>query len=319
MVHRPDWFREGQVYVSYAPTVGINKDGDDLFVVDPATGQRTADVDNLVAEDVEALFRGTSSSTSTWVDSAALTDRLMAVPVYFDDRPTRQFAQFLQQADDLSGFTAGSIASLIQAGHVRANSGHGSPSSDLRAGEIPYIKVSDLRAGQVNINPTNRVSEVVARKYWRGPSSGLHPYDLLTPLRTSKNIGDFAVLMPGQERVVLTKEILVLHATESAPFDNFYLLWAMSLEVVRKQWDRIVFMQTNREDAGSRYQEILLPIPTSRAAADACSREFREYYEGVSELRENFLAYLAKDDRHHVFMSSAAAWEDEESLDEVDA
>lgn len=170
--------------------------------------------------------------------------------------------------------------------------------------------MSDLRAGQVNINPTNRVTEVVAKKFWKGAGSGLSAYDLISPIRTSKNIGDFAVLMPGQEQLVLTKEMLVLHANESAPFDNFYLLWAMSLKAVRRQWERVVFMQTNREDVGDRYREIRLPIAPDRGTADARSEPMRAYYEGMHSLRATYLEYLEQEGRHHIFMSTAEAVEE---------
>ncbi|UKA07766.1 hypothetical protein IHC92_17220 [Photobacterium damselae subsp. damselae] len=59
--------------------------------------------------------------------------------------------------------------------------GHGSPSSDQRLGTIPYIKVSDLRAGHVNINPTNMIPVDLAKKFWGGDDSGLKPYDLISP------------------------------------------------------------------------------------------------------------------------------------------
>ncbi|OHF25567.1 hypothetical protein BKP30_24110 [Rhodococcus erythropolis] len=213
--------------------------------------------------------------------------------------------------EDMGSFTARSLGSLIDDGILVARQGHGSPSADLRTGSVPYIKVSDLRAGQVNINPTNRVNDAVAQKHWRGKSSGLSPYDLLTPIRTSKNIGDFSVLMPGQEQLVLTKEILVLHAAEQAYFDNFYLLWAMSLKAVRRQWDRIVFMQTNREDVGLRYREVMIPFPPDFDTAYRTSGAVREYYEGMQKLRSQYMEYLERDGRHHIFMSTVEYIEDE--------
>lgn len=143
-------------------------------------------------------------------------------------------------------------------------------------------------------------------------------YDLLTPIRTSKNIGDFSVLMPGQENVVLTKEILVLHAAADAPFDNFYLLWAMSLKAVRRQWERVVFMQTNREDVGDRYKEIRLPVAPSEQVASTYSAPMRDYYQGVASLRESFLDYLDQDSRHHIFISTSIL-PDETGVDEDDS
>ncbi|MCC8929013.1 hypothetical protein [Rhodococcus sp. I2R] len=295
------------MFVSFAPTVGVNKDGDELFVIDPLTGTRTASIDDKVAEDVAALTSGSdTTATSRWIPVGEQSSPITAVPIYFDDRPVKEFEELLQ-SPELKDFESVTLGELIERGDVIAKAGHGSPSADMRTGLVPYIKVSDIRAGQVNINPTNRVSEIVARKFWRGPESGLSAYDLVTPIRTSKNIGDFAVLMPGQERIVLTKEMLVLHASEVAEFDNFYLLWAMSLKAVRRQWDRVVFMQTNREDVGQRFNEIRIPIAKTRDVADMISAPFRNYYIGSTKLREDFLSYLTSDGRHHIFMSSAEA------------
>ncbi|MGW4741331.1 hypothetical protein [Nocardia xishanensis] len=310
MVHKPKWFRDGKVFVSYAPTVGINKDGDDLFVIDPETGVRTDVVDDRLDIDVEALVHSLDTTeTSQWVNVPELSHELPAVPIYYDSRPAREFTE-LMKSPDMLGFTSKSLGELTIDGTLVMMNGHGSPSADFRTGRVPYIKVSDIRAGQVNINPTNRVPEVVAQRYWKNGNSGLKAYDLITPIRTSKNIGDFAVIMPGQERVVLTKEVLVIRASNTAYFDNFYLLWAMTLKAVRRQWDRIVFMQTNREDVGKRYSEIRIPIPPNRQIADTCSQAFRDYYLGTQQLRNNFLSYLASDDKHHIFMSSVASVEE---------
>lgn len=61
-------------------------------------------------------------------------------------------------------------------------------------------KVSDLRAGLVNPNSTNVVSRELARRFWKGESSGLRPYDIITPSRASKNIGEPVMLLPGVGR-----------------------------------------------------------------------------------------------------------------------
>src|SRR5262245_5423932 len=91
----------------------------------------------------------------------------------------------------------------------------------------------------------------------------------------------------------------------SAEFDTFYLLWAMTLKIVRDQWRRVVFMQTNREDVGKRYLEISIPLaPNAERAADV-STPFRDYYTKIADARVNLQNYLAASGQHHFFVSGA--------------
>lgn len=314
MVHRPDWFTDGKVFVCYAETVGINAKGNTLFVVDPKTGKRTDVIDDRVLHDVETLLADPAAANAAAARWVSADDFTVAVPDYYDARHTEPLTELLDRPE-FSKFTARSVGELIRDKQIIARAGHGSPSVDLRGGTIPYVKVSDLRAGQVNINPSNRVTTVVAEKFWRGTSSGLRAFDLITPVRASKNIGEFALLMPGQERVVLTKEMLILRPTATSLVDSFYLFWAMSLRAVREQWRKIIFMQTNREDVGSRYLEILIPWPDTKQAGHKVSDGFRTYYQGVEKLRTKFVEALAETDLHHTFLSVAEESEDDPADD----
>jgi type I restriction enzyme M protein len=145
----------------------------------------------------------------------------------------------------------------------------------------------------------------VAQRYWRGKNSGLQAWDLITPNRASSNIGEFAVLLPGEEQVVLTKEVFVLRVSEQAPFDCFYLLWALSLQAVRDQWRRVALMQTNREDCGQRYREVLLPEPPSREWADGVSQAFRTYFQTVARAKISFIEAIQSSRFAHIANVSA--------------
>ena len=301
-MHRPSWFRDGQVMISNASTCGINKDGDELHTIDHETGTRTDVIDDRLFGDVTAVLSGEMTSTVQWVPLDKIRNSKIAIPQYYDDSTTKAYRAAVN--DNWPDFSSMTISELVEAKQVSVRTGHGSPSSDLRYGSVPYIKVSDLRAGQVNINSTNLVPRVVAQRYWRDDRSGLNAFDLLAPMRASKNIGEFSLLFPGQEELVLTKEILVLRPGPDADFDPFYLLWAMSLKVVRAQWHRITLMQTNREDVGDRYGEIEIPMAPNRALRDEVSEPFRHYYEGTNKLRQDFADYLSQSKQHHMVLTT---------------
>lgn len=313
-IRKPSWFSNDTIMVSTAPTCGLSKGGRLLPIVDPATGKRVQDidpetgapidaVDDKLREDAIALSKGQITDTLSFIPVGDV-DLRCAVPVYYDHRFRDQFSEAMKHPQ-FSGFEAASIGALIESKVLTVRGGHGSPSQDQRIGDVPYIKVSDLRAGLININPTNRIPLSVAKKFWGGDESGLKAFDLLCPERTSKNIGDFCILLPGQERVVTTKEVIVLRPGENANFDPFYLLWALSLKVVRDQWRRIIFMQTNREDVGKRYLEILLPVPPTSERAEEISLPFKKYYRTLAKARSELSDYLKEDKQHHFFVSGA--------------
>lgn len=270
-------------------TCGIYKSGGVRYKTDPATGRRTTDIDNELIEAVDAYVGGLPSTCRFDVTEASVFTKGVIVPTYYDDRFNESIRDILRELGT-KGITLGE---LIDSNIISIRGGHGSPGNDQRAGNIPYIKVSDIRAMRMNINPTNLVTLKVAERYWRGKTSGLKAWDVLTPNRASNNIGEFAIIVPGEEQVVLTKEMFVFRVMNTSVWDPFYLFWALCLSAVRNQWRRIALMQTNREDCGSRFREVILPKPKSRQWAQNQSDAFRAYFETIAKAREEFSARLS--------------------------
>lgn len=277
-------------------TCGIYKDGGTRYKTDPATGLRTSEVDNELLEHVTSYLKGTQPPGAAKITLRQVFNKQVLVPTYYDGRYNEGIVRLLR-AEKLEGIT---LAELINSGYISVRGGHGSPSNDQRSGHIPYVKVSDIRGLRININPTNLVTDKVAARFWRGDDSGLQALDLITPNRASSNIGEFAILLPGEERVVLTKEVFVLRVVDQRLFDPFYLLWALSLKAVRDQWRRIALMQTNREDCGSRYREILLPKPPNKAWAIKVSKPFRTYFTTLAKAKTAFVADVQSSKYDHV-------------------
>lgn len=301
-MHKPTWFSNGSVLVINAKTCGINKDGKEQYLVNPETGIRSSsEIDDSLAECCDAIVNGEFNRKEIFhQDYDEMIEKDAYVPKYFDHETLEGIENLVTSHKDLKLM---SLGELLAKEYILVFGGHGSPSSDQRLGTIPYIKVSDLRAGHVNINPTNMVPLDLAKRFWGNDESGLEPYDLISPERASKNIGEFCVLMPGQENAVFTKEVIVIRAINKEVFDQFYLLWALSLNEVRAQWERIVFMQTNREDVGKRMFEIVIPVPENRDVADKYSAPFKEYYNSLEESRRAFIHSLQDSEfNHHIHL-----------------
>lgn len=271
-------------------TCGIYKNGGPRYKVDPATGSRTTEIDNEMADQVGAFLAGKPVPGLVEVAPDDVFRKGVLVPRYYDSRREEPFLALCKA----KGWESVSLGDLEDGCVLKFRGGHGSPPNDKRTGHIPYVKVSDIRSLRVNINPTNLVSDVVAQQFWRGPNSGLLAWDLLTPNRASSNIGEFAILLPGEEQVVLTKEVFVVTVVggQESGWSPFYLLWALCLRAVREQWQRVTLMQTNREDVGKRYREILVPQPESKEWADEVCAAFRDYFTIIAEARTRFRATL---------------------------
>lgn len=283
---------EGDVLFMNPRTCGIYKNGGKRFKVD-RHGQRSQDIDNEMLEHVLANKQGKLPPGATKLTIAQVKKKRVLVPTYYDPRWDEAFDSLKY---DL-GCGEATIGELLNDGLITICGGHGSPGNDQRNGQVPYVKVSDIRSQRVNTNPTNMVPLQLAKKLWRGQSSGLQKWDLVTPNRASSNIGEFAMLLPGEENIVLTKEVFVVRVTKegSACFDPFYLMWAFSLQAVRNQWRRIALMQTNREDVGQRHLEIRIPLPPDKKWADDKSVAFRNYLGGVAKAKEDFTTAMKGD------------------------
>lgn len=277
---------KGKVVFLNPRTCGLNKDGDVRYKVDFVTSRRTAEVDNEMLEQVEAYLSGQMPDGIRVEDITTVYRRGILVPQYYDRRFDKEFSELLER-ESLKSI---SIGELVERGIITVREGHGSPSSDFRSGQIPYVKVSDIRSLRVNVNPTNMVPLTLAKKFWRGADSGLKEWDLITPNRASSNIGEFAIILPGEEQIVVTKEVFILRVKENEEgWDPFYLLWALSLRAVRQQWRRVTLMQTNREDVAARYREIELPAPKNKEWAEEVSLSFRNYFITLASAKHEFV------------------------------
>lgn len=281
-------------------TCGIYKDGGPRFKTDPKSGLRTDELDNELLEQVDAYLDGKRIAGAAKIPLKQVFDRQVLVPTYFDNRYNAELKSFVE-ALNVGSITLGD---LLDEGVITVRGGHGSPGNDQRSGHIPYVKVSDIRGLRINVNPTNLVTQSVAKRFWRSGVSGLSAWDVITPNRASSNIGEFAILLPGEEQIVITKEVFIFRVTDKALaanlFDPFYLLWALSLQCVRDQWKRVALMQTNREDCGNRYREIQIPLPPSKEWAADKSKAFRQYFTSVARAKEDFVQSVSQDGFNYV-------------------
>ena len=271
-------------------TYGADKHGRSRFVF--ASGVQTAEIDNEMRQTANLIATGAITEDRlrfTFPQAGAVAAGVL-VASHWWRAPYMDAAQTFAGA---YGCDLRTIGDLIDSGELVVTDGHGSPSSHFHGrGDVPYIKVVDIKNWRVVENPSYFIPDAEARRLRR--SKVLREWDLLTPTRASKNIGLFGVVMPWQTGVVLTREIGVWRVPLSARLLTPWLLLAlMSLRVVHDQFAFAVLMQTNREDLGKRYRDIVLPIPRDPVVRDTWAGPVETFLRAQATARGTYDALSA--------------------------
>ena len=286
-----------KIVFSYPRSIGQDKKGNLLRKLDDV-GERTGELDNETADAVKqivgSMYKGyareVSHSAETrlcfHVPQDKVRKRGIVVPRFWWRRDTDAALRRWSRKHPSEVVTLGD---LEEKGIIQTFEGHGSPPGNARAtGNVPYVKVTDLKNWRINENPTNFINKSLAAKLRkRGPT--LQYGDLVSPARASSNIGQFSLVLPWQTDVILTREVLVLRVRENTEvITHFLLLALMSLRVVQDQYQYLTLMQTNREHLGDCWKEVQVPLPKSPADRVRTEKPVREYFEALVKARESY-------------------------------
>lgn len=275
-----------QIIGSLCETYGEDKHGRPRFRL--LDGKETGERDDEMA-DAAKLFRSSArpgeSKLHFRFNQAEAIERGVLVASYWWRKPYQEALESFAAENDCDLV---SIGELIDDEEIQVMPGHGSPKSHFKGrGTVPYIKVTDIKNWRIIENPKYFIPDNAADSLRR--ARPLKPFDLVTPTRASKNIGLFAVVMPWQTQVVMTREIYVWRVADNAKrIDNWLLLALMSLKVVNEQFRYVVLMQMNREDLSERYREVQVPIPKSKAKREQWAAPIRDFFTAQATARESY-------------------------------
>lgn len=281
-----------QIIFSLPRTIGFDKRGHILYK--DVDGEITNQVDDELSIATDVIVRGrveTPEEERYYIPvlQEDARNRGVLVANYYWRKPYLEALESFCTENNCDTITLGQ---LTDEGRISVRPGHGSPPSRYYGrGTIPYIKVSDIKNWRIIENPSFYVPEDQAQRTWGRNGPDIAPFELITPSRTSQNIGMWAVVMPWQTHVVFTKEFLRLRVNlreqQNSILDGLnyaYLLYVMSLKVVHDQYNYLVLMQTNREDLGNRWREVLIPI--KRDGFSEWADPVQKYIESTVAIQE---------------------------------
>ncbi len=177
---------------SLCETYGEDKHGKSRYKI--VNGRVTEDIDDEMREASELIRDPTApvSKLKFTFSQKEAVERGVLVASFWWRKP---YLEALNDFAKANGCDLVPLREAIDCADIEILEGHGSPSSHYKGkGEVPYVKVVDIKNWRVNENSKYFMPRQIAERYTA--KRPLKPYDLLTPTRASKNIGLFGVVMP---------------------------------------------------------------------------------------------------------------------------
>ncbi len=271
------------IFFSIAKTIGHDHTGRVLYKLDPKTNTRTQDIDDDIPLIIGEL--GEYRRTNRLVPSPLLftkkyrdVNKRVLVPRYY----WRNYSQEIKSYAEKNSCLMVPFGDLAEKHIIKVFEGHGSPDAIFKGiGTIPYIRVADIINLEVYRNPTALIPEdVYLRK--KGKGIDLELGDLLFVRRGSYRIGSVALISPFDEKILLTKEILIFRVIDEDNGYNitpYYLAYLLTNPIVKRQIDDKVLIETTLPNLSDRWKELLLPINKEELVRKSISNRVQEAFE----------------------------------------
>ena len=155
-------------------------------------------------------------------------------------------------------------------------------------GLVPFIRTSDIQNLEITKRPQKWVNHEIYEN--QKQNQDIKTYDLLFVKDGMERIGETAMVMPGEEQLILQSHLFKLRInTNQINLDNFNFLYFLNQEYVVKQIKKLIFAQGTIPTIGERIKELTLWIPKNkeecRKISDYMKKSLLFKYEFKKELK----------------------------------
>jgi type I restriction enzyme M protein len=233
-----------------------------------------------IVEKFQAFKRGESLSPDRFgflVPYNELQNNVLA-PRFYDPEPK----QMLAELEDAYEFYK--VSDLVDSGFLSISTGDEVGKLAYGAGDIPFVRTSDLSNWEIKVDPKHTVSREIYEKY--AEKQDVREGDILLVRDGTYLIGTCAFVSRYDTEIVYQSHIFKLRVHEGAPFDNYLLLAILSSPPVVAQIKAMSFTQDIIDSLGNRIYNLVLPVPRSAARQREISEVVRRAIESRIEARE---------------------------------
>lgn len=190
------------------------------------------------------------------------------IPKYYDPLLQKQLNQ-LSATHKLC-----SLGELIDEGTISVQTGHEIGKMAYGTGNIPFIRTSDITNWEIKTIPKQGVSEEIYQLY--ADKEDVQVGDILLVRDGTYLIGTNCIITDLDIPMIFQSHILKFRVNNSKLINPYILFLAFNNQLVQRQIRNLQFTADIIDTLGSRYREIILPIPISKKLREELSTKVKD-------------------------------------------
>lgn len=199
-----------------------------------------------------------------WQPSSAIRDAVY-IPKYYNPELAEKQAQL--------GAThlCRSVASLVSAGLLSADTGHEIGKAAYGTGDIPFVRTSDISNWEIKSAPKQGVSREIFKEY--AADQDVQTGDILFVRDGTYLIGTNCFITDIDKEILYQSHVLKLRVNDKEALDPHLLFLALNNPWVQRQIRSVQFTADIIDTIGKRFFELVLPLPRDKATQKRLTKE----------------------------------------------
>lgn len=179
------------------------------------------------------------------------------------------------------------METLLEKEIIEIYKGHGSPPNEYKGlGNVPYVRAGDIGNWAVYKNPVSAIPEHIYQEIKGANGVDLKAGDLIFVQEGSYRIGDVAIVLPTDTKVLLNSHCFVVRIKKPQneyDIDFYYLAYLISHRLTKQQLYSKTFIDTTLPNIGNRWRELLLPMKRGKETIKKIKQSMRKIVKRRTE------------------------------------
>lgn len=176
------------------------------------------------------------------------------------------------------------VKELIDQGIISVSTGDEIGKLSYGTGNIPFVRSSDISNWEIKVDPKHCVSEEIYNKY--KDKQDIRENDILLVKDGTYLVGTPAIITRYDTKIVIQSHLYKIRVKDPKRLNPFLLLAILSSDIVQKQIKAKKFSQDIIDSLGSRFYEIVLPIPKDENKKEKIISDTKKVIEARVKARE---------------------------------